>query len=62
MSEEKDHIDTLLNTLSNFNIKINEDLSNDDFLKIQGSFFDKESSWFASQESRPSFTESRLQK
>ncbi|PSW43228.1 class I SAM-dependent methyltransferase [Photobacterium leiognathi] len=62
MSEEKDHIDTLLNTLSNFNIKINEGLSNDDFLKIQGSFFDKESSWFASQESRPSFTESRLQK
>jgi SAM-dependent methyltransferase len=63
MSAEKEHIDSLLNTHSNFNTQhAGNDISNEDFLKIQASFFDKESQWYASRKSRPNFTELRLKK
>ncbi|EHR5764586.1 MULTISPECIES: class I SAM-dependent methyltransferase [Vibrio harveyi group] len=62
MNKEKEHIDNILKTHASFDTRyLGGELSNDDFMAIQKSFFDRESQWYASKKSRPDFTASRLQ-
>ncbi|MCL9781606.1 class I SAM-dependent methyltransferase [Vibrio sp. S4M6] len=65
MTKEIEHIKALLNTHSDSNSKLQylkDELSHEEFINIQKVFFDEESHWYASKESRPNFTEPRLQK
>lgn len=62
MNKEKEHIDNILKTHASFDTRyLGDEPSNEDFMTIQESFFDRESQWYASTKSRPDFTASRLQ-
>ncbi|MCG9681202.1 class I SAM-dependent methyltransferase [Vibrio sp. Isolate23] len=60
--KEKEHIDEILSKHSEFECKnLSSSVSSEEFINTQALFFDKESHWYASEESRPGFTELRLQ-